>query len=471
MQIASKRPLSVGAITLVVASSWSSSAALASCAATALSASAGVFGPPSISATESSTAQALELIRQRRVQVAEACPTGFTRSGGICQPVAQAAAEPVAAPAPAPVAAAEPAPAAGGAGAGSSAAPSARAKAAPRPRTTVASAAPATRAPTRASAPAAAPVYGGGGLKDYGFGAPAPARMIGSWLEGYADWEKHDDVRPDRVGNQTRESYSTGLLAGLDATDVPRGIQLGILGGYNYTQAKFSPTFGPRRENDDGNVVDDALTFNAKTAIEGTSIGLYGSYFENTGFSADLLYKVDLYDLTQAESIASEGGCGNIRIFHNHGETSLTNHIVASNFNYRWELGGGRWIEPTVGLRYTHTSMGGNAVNLGLDDGDALRVQGGLRLGQVWSGPGNSVITTRLTGLLYSDVLVDGFVLPGLGTPAGIAEIDEGKLRVMGIAEAKIDLQNGATWYGQVDVRGGEDLIGVGGKVGVRMRW
>lgn len=466
MRYALKRPITAGAVTLVVASSWSSSVALAGCAATALSASAGVFGPPSISATESSTAQALELIRQRRMQVAEACPTGFTRSGGICQPIAQsAAAEPAPAPAAAlPGTASATPPSSTVQVPGASAAP-VRAKATPRPRTTVAAA-----DPTPRSAPASAPTYGGGSLKDYPADIAPAGRLIGTWIEGFADWEKHDDVRPDLAGGQNRESYTTGLLSGIDATDAPKGIQLGMLGGYTYSQAKFAPYRSSRAANDDGTIDPNAFTFDQKQSIEGTSLGLYGAYFNNTGFSADLLYKIDLFDLTQSDSVASDQGCGNIQVFNAHGETTMTNHIVAANFYWRWDVGGGRWIEPTLGLRYTHTGVGGNAVNLGLEDGDAFRIQGGIRFGHVWTS-GSYVITTGLTGLLYSDVLVDGFVTPGIGIAPGIGEIDEGKLRVMGIAQAKIDTPSGAQWYGQVDVRGGEDLIGVGGKIGVRMRW
>lgn len=451
------RPFAAGAITLVVASSWSTSAALAGCAATALSASGGIFGPPSISATESSTAQALELIRQRRLASADACPTGFTRAGGICQPIAQTAAADAAPAASAPPAAST-APAAS-----SSAAPGA--KAAPRQR--VASASPAAAPVSRSSS---AGSYGGS-IKDSDFAPPPATRMTGSWIEGFADWERHDDVRDDLAGNQKRESYTTGIVGGIDSTDVPRGIQLGVLSGYTYSQAKFSPFTSSRAANDDGNIDPNAFTFDQKQSIEGTSLGLYGSFFDRSGFSADALYKLDLFDLTQSDSVATDQGCGNVQVFSNHQETTMTNHILASNLYYRWTRPDGVWIEPTVGLRYTHTDVGGNAVSIGLADGDALRLQGGLRVGRYWFAPRGYMVTTALTGLLYSDVIVDGFSVPGVGIAPGVGEFDEGKLRVMGIAQAKVDLMNGTSWYGQVDVRGGEDLIGVGGKIGLRVQW
>lgn len=455
MIYALKRPTVAGAITLVVASSWSNSIALAGCTATALSASAGIFGPPSINATESSTAQALELIRQRRMQVAEACPTGFTRSGGVCQPLPAAASSAAAPAAAAP--SALPSPSAGSPPSPSASVPGASAVSRPKAAST-----------PRVAAAAPAPSYGGS-LKDSGFD-PGPSRLVGTWVEGFADWERHDDVRPDIAGGQDRETYTTGLLSGMDATDVSRGFQIGLLSGYTYSQSKIAPFTSTRLDNE-GDVRNDAVTFDQKQSVEGTSLGLYAAYFTPTGFSADFLYKLDMFDYTQSESVGSDGGCGSIRVFSTHGETTLTNNVVASNLYYRWDIGGGRWLEPTLGFRYVHTAVGGNGANLGLDDGDAFRIQGGVRLGHSWVTPQGYVVTTGLTGLLYSDVVVDGFAIPTFGVAPGIGEIDEGKLRVLGLAQAKIDLNNGATWYGQVEVRGGEDLIGVGGKVGVRMRW
>src|SRR5262245_26818644 len=66
----------------------------------------GLIGPPSIQATESSTDQALELIRRRREAASGPCPSGFVRSGGNCVPAGQqvAAATPPSPSPPAPAA-------------------------------------------------------------------------------------------------------------------------------------------------------------------------------------------------------------------------------------------------------------------------------------------------------------------------------------------------------------------------------
>jgi len=80
-------------------------------------------------------------------------------------------------------------------------------------------------------------------------------------------------------------------------------------------------------------------------------------------------------------------------------------------------------------------------------------------------------LTTVLTGLLYSDVIVDGYIANSSGLPPSVAEVDEGKLRVLGMLQSKLDLPNGLSYYDQVEVRGGEDVIGFGGKLGIRTEW
>jgi hypothetical protein len=65
---------------------------------------------------------------------------------------------------------------------------------------------------------------------------------------------------------------------------------------------------------------------------------------------------------------------------------------------------------------------------------------------------------------------VSGLVL-NTGGFAGNAILpsDEGKVRGMGILTTSYDNGLGSILYGQVDVRGGANLIGVGGRVGARI--
>jgi hypothetical protein len=83
-------------------------------------------------------------------------------------------------------------------------------------------------------------------------------------------------------------------------------------------------------------------------------------------------------------------------------------------------------------------------------------------------GPGR--LLTTITGLVYSDVSVDGLVINTAGfVGSPVLPNDEGKVRGMGIFTLNYDNNAGIIWYGQADVRGGEDYFGVGGRLGVRV--
>jgi hypothetical protein len=62
-------------------------------------------------------------------------------------------------------------------------------------------------------------------------------------------------------------------------------------------------------------------------------------------------------------------------------------------------------------------------------------------------------------------------VTPGTVTSPSFPLVDEGKLRVMGMLESRVNVGNGYTLYGAAEVRGGEDVIGYGGRLGVRYEW
>jgi hypothetical protein len=57
----------------------------------------------------------------------------------------------------------------------------------------------------------------------------------------------------------------------------------------------------------------------------------------------------------------------------------------------------------------------------------------------------------------------------GLSASANAA--DQGKLRVLGIAQSNIDFMNGWNVYAELDSYGGSNLFGVAGKLGTRLRW
>ncbi len=362
-----------------------------------------------VGATDTSTSQTLELIRDRRLQVAQSCPAGTTPSAsGMCVPMSTGTNTPTSAQQPT--------------------------VAQPQPK------AAAKRAPSAAPGSSPAPMYGS--LKDDP-GEPPIMRSYGVWAEGYGDYERRTDTTP---GGQTVRFTSYGVQSGVDHTYLRapgEGILIGALAGYNDTHGKFS---------------GDA-TVQAKTQdIDGAMLGVYGTYFHR-GFAADVLVKVDLFDLEQRGI-----GCGGA----NSGSTDMTNFTIAGNLYSRRDMGH-YWIEPTIGLRYIHSDLSSSAAALGLGDGEALRLQGGVRVGTDWVSADRRLWSVSFLGGLYSDVIVNGFVAAGGGATS--LATDEGKLRALGQLRAQVTTTQGVSYYGQAEVRGGEDYFGATGKVGVRIDW
>jgi hypothetical protein len=147
------------------------------------------------------------------------------------------------------------------------------------------------------------------------------------------------------------------------------------------------------------------------------------------------------------------------------------NFIAAENIGYHFDLPRGFWIEPLVGVRYNYAEYGANASSLGLEDGQALRVQGGTRFGLTSLVQDRYIWTNSFTTLLYSDVWISGFVVDPSSLYADALFADEGRLRVQGILSSKMDLLNGFSTFVQAEGRYGLDYWGVGGKVGLRYEW
>lgn len=295
----------------------------------------------------------------------------------------------------------------------------------------------------------------------------------GVWSEGYYDYERHKNLAPGNDANPSRRSVSGGVMSGIDWSritlgPVMQGFQIGFLSGYNSTKNRYSDTVGNQLQTD-GTLQPTAVT-DAREQIEGAFVGVYGAWIHGK-FSLDGAVKVDLYDIEQSK-LEQRVGCGDPGPTLRVASTSMTNTAVASNAYYRFDLSQNHWIEPTAGVRYTHVDYGNNAPALGVKDGEAFRVQGGLRFGMRFMTPDRWLWTTTLSGLLYSDVSLSGLVVnpafPGLQP---IPLVDEGKLRVMGVLENKIDLRNGYILYSDLDVRGGKDVIGFGARAGIRYQW
>jgi len=494
MKIITRQSLLAGCAVCAIAATMGAGSAFAQfangCGGTAAASATG--GAPSISASEISTSQALELIRQRRVQVAEVCPVGLVNVGGTCQPiqtVSASATPPPATPAAQQQAIAAAPPAAAATAQASKAGP---AQPAGKPKAAAPKqAAVATEKPAAVSAPEPSAYRS---LKD-DFVQEPPSRITGAWAETFVDLERHANINGGQGPSPTRTQRTVGALAGVDWSvrtggGVPQGQLFGLFAGYqhihsHFSDASFTGDVFPIAGGGAGFRTIDVA--GAEQTLQGGSVGLYTSFFL-AGLSGDLTYKADFFDLDRSglsrERVFSNGcgggfvpmtlpGGGTALSRSLDASTRLTDHTIALNGNYRLELGNGWWMEPTAGVRFTYSDFDNDASALGLADGRVLRIQGGLRFGTATVVSGGHYWTTTLTGLLYSDVLIDGYVansfVPGL--PATVANADEGKLRALGMVQTRLLLSSGLSYYGQLELRGGEDMIGGGGRVGIRYEW
>jgi hypothetical protein len=276
---------------------------------------------------------------------------------------------------------------------------------------------------------------------------PPPAVVTYSgWAYGLGDYEVHQNVAPNSDADVTRRTATGGTLGGFDLTFQRLGagtdsLMLGFMAGYSSAKLTFP-----------GDVL------NTRTQISGTSVGGYVKYFSGP-FWNESIFKADLFGLNQDQSFVGAEASDSTR---------MSVYTIADNFNYRFTAGAG-WWEPTVGVQYSSTQYGNNAVNLLLANGFDWRIQGGVRTGITfpWN---NLIVSTTVTGLAYSDVLISGFVIDNGLAPTSLPE-DAGKVRGEGIVTANLDLPNGTSIFAQGDVRGGRDLLAAGGRLGMRIGW
>lgn len=366
----------------------------------------------------------------------------------------------------------------------------------------------AVQGPSRQTAPqqrpAAAPVPRS--VNDTTAGARVPnesgdpiAPNKGAWAQAYVDYERHRNLSPGSVDNPTRTQRTFGQIAGLDVTYTRREgrgvetLQLGLLGGHNSARSDFSDT---------ANVRDASQT------EEGGFLGTYATY-QVERFALEVIGKADFFQHTQRAIVLTTETVevapstridpvtcpeGQILLLDREsdktvtvqipgsstqrqidrlkaGEVSEHNYTLAGNLSYRFDLTDRAWFEPTFGARFTYTDFGADAWSLDLQDGRVLRAQAGARIGSSWQLGDLRVFSASLLGLAYSDVWVDGFTLVNSGFTSTVSNVDEGKLR--GLAQLSLRLENGrGTSYGaEIAARGGEDLWGVGGRIGVRYEW
>jgi hypothetical protein len=320
-----------------------------------------------------------------------------------------------------------------------------------------------------------------------------PVARFGAWGHVYGDYEKRNATSPASVlcciisgittplplsVNVQSRTGTVGFQTGLDFTSrgmlsASDGLITGMLVGYlasdmTLNSNVLSSDFAQARNS------YSRLTAN----LSGPTLGVYATYFDKA-FSADFLYKADILrlDETFQDSLAFcacfEPGTSSIVPFSGTGSVSLVNSTFAGNLNYRFALSPTLWVEPTVGAQYTLTTYGANAHVLGLENGSLVRVQGGARFGlPIWLNV-DTLMTTTLAGLAYSDVLVSGGFIPGAGFAGNniLASADQGQVRGRGVVAVNVDYGNGVSSFIQGEARGGQGLFGAGGRAGVRVVW
>ena len=158
-----------------------------------------------------------------------------------------------------------------------------------------------------------------------------------------------------------------------------------------------------------------------RATVSGPTAGAYATYF-SAGFSSDVTVKFDFLTLNETfnDLLATTAhirsppriGVPPFISFAGAGSVNLLNSTVVGNLNYRFDLYPNFWIEPTVGVQYTNSSYGSGAAQLGLADGNLVRVQGGARFGTSTLLGNGVLMTTTLTGLAYNDVVVQGGFVP-----------------------------------------------------------
>jgi hypothetical protein len=324
---------------------------------------------------------------------------------------------------------------------------------------------------------------GGGGLNGGGGGSPltvlATTQLgqiaIGPGLNGGGG----PDLDRGLALNIESRASTVGFVAGADFTSwglysASDGFIAGVTAGYTWTELKVNTSaasLDPLARVGTG-------TSRLSATVSGPTAGLYATYF-NAGFSSDVTVKFDFLtvDETFNDVLATTGGLTrNVPAFISFaggGSVNLLNSTIVGNLNYRFDLYPNFWVEPTVGAAYTNSSYGSGAAQLGLANGNLVRVQGGARFGTSTLLSNGVVMTSMLTGLAYSDVVVQGGVIPVSAFQGNnlLAQSDEGFMRGQGILALNFDFGNGMSWLVRGDVYGGAHLFGAGGRAGIRYQW
>jgi hypothetical protein len=287
-------------------------------------------------------------------------------------------------------------------------------------------------------------------------------------------------IQPNLALNIDSRTSTVGFVAGADLTTqgLFSGFIAGVTAGYTWSEMKLNtsatavPTAGVT--SDFVSVVPGTGVSQLRATVSGPTVGAYATYF-SAGFSTDVTVKFDFLTVNETfnDLLATTIQANPFVFFAGAGSVNLLNSTVVGNLNYRFDLYPNFWMEPTVGVAYTNSSYGSGAAQLGLADGNLVRVQGGARFGTSILLNNGVLMTPILTGLAYNDVVVQGGVIPVFAFQGNnlLAQSDQGFMRGQGIFALNFDFGYGMSSFVQGDVYGGAHLFGAGGRGGIRYQW
>jgi len=270
--------------------------------------------------------------------------------------------------------------------------------------------------------------------------AASTGPSFATWVQGLGDWEHDDAASADDVGHLASTYAAQG---GFDATwqnlsKAGDALVVGFVGSYTSAYVGY----------------DGVPT---TTKLRGPGVGLYETYV-NGGFSADLTAKADFLGLVEdfADIVPSA-------------TLNVINAGASGNVQYKKELMGGGFVEPTAGFSFTRTMFGAGADALGLTDASTLRLQAGARWGTTWTSNGTSV-EPSLKALVYSNVIADGASSTN-NAAIGIVPTDQGKIRGEISPDLNLDFGNGASATLTGSVRFGQGMLGGSTSINLRRQW
>jgi hypothetical protein len=313
------------------------------------------------------------------------------------------------------------------------------------------------------------------------------------WGGGYGDVELRDNIPLSGSFEKLKSTQVTlGLIAGTDwampkSADALGNFRLGLFAGLNQTNVKYTDgTYnaaainGQPIGNCDNSNDEDIHCFHrydARSKAGGGSVGAYGIYTAGR-WSFDLVGKLDINKTRATDKNLECAPDDHGPILRASDQTTST-MTLAGNGSYRIPVSDSIWFEPALGFRYLHLSAGAvtspfpsgqeliGLLPSGISDGDAFRLQGGLRFG-VTARTAMGQWTGVLGGFIYSDVMVTGF---SNSAHPSVLKLDEGKLRGLGQMTSTLTADNGVSYQLQGEIRGGEHLLGYGAKFIVRKDW